>query len=344
MSLNADITLSEQDEQNWNIKTSKAKELSFIPLGEYIMRVTTPPDLLYTVSVPYEAQVAKLNKVSYEKVKKGEVLATLTSSKWIDAQKEAIADHIETMRLENEALRKEKLCKEEIIAQKECIFIESELKRSKIKFFASKALLKAYGADDKSIKTIFKDLRILPNIELLSPIDGTLLTVNVEPGKGIISSAPLFVIRSDGENWLESDLPLESAKKLLLIKEIAANINEKEIALKILNIAPTLNPNNQTRHVRFALPKNTTLLAGLRTKVKLNIKTKAFSIDKKAVVQEGKKSIIFIKKGSSYKALEADVLYENKDRSFIKYDDSLKEPIVVNGTGILQNMMQRDEK
>jgi len=152
--------------------------------------------------------------VNYEKVKKGEQLALLTAPEWIEAQRKAIADTIELMHYENLALRKAKLCKEEIIAQKECVAADAEVKTNKIKLSASKTLLKAYGASDEIIEKLYKDLVILPNMQLLSPVNGTLIQVNIQPGKSISPSSALFVIKIDGDNWLESDLPQNITNKL----------------------------------------------------------------------------------------------------------------------------------
>ncbi|DAB28432.1 MAG: hypothetical protein A2513_03560 [Sulfurimonas sp. RIFOXYD12_FULL_33_39] len=344
ISLLADITLTLEQEKNWQIETALAKEVSYIPLGEYMMSVKTPPNLMHTISLPYEAQVVKLNRVSFERVKKGDVLALLSASEWIEAQKSAIADSITQLQSQNEANRKSKLCKEEIIAQKECIAAESQLKTDTIKLLASKALLRAYGADSKMIETLSKDLSITPNIKLLSPVDGTLLQVNIEPGKSISSSSAIFVIKTDGDNWVESDLSQEAASKLKPMQEVLLNIDNREIKIKVLHVSPILNSQNQTRHVRFSLPKDENLLDGLRTKAKLSIEGKAFIVNKKAVVQDGSKNILFIKEGLTYKEQEVKLLLEDKDICYISHDTALDGQIVINGTSVLQNMLQQAQE
>lgn len=343
VSLLANVVLTPQEEKDWQIKTATAKEVSHVPLGEYMMRVTTPPKLLYTLSVPYEAQTIKLNKVNYEKVKKGESLALLTAPQWIEAQRKAISDTIELMHNESLAQRKAKLCKEEIIAQKECLAADAEVKTNKIKLSASKTLLKAYGANDKIIENLYKDLVILPNMQLLSPVDGTLIQVNIQPGKSVSPSSALFVIKVDGENWLESDLPQNITDKLKPLQTIIISVDEKKIDSKVLEISPVINPRNQTRYVRFSLPQESELLPGLRQKVKFSIKEKAFIINKKAVVQDGSKSIVFIKNNQTYKAQEVDLISEDSDFSYLSYNKALNGLIVVSSTSILRNMLHQEE-
>ena len=343
ISLLADITLTQGQEKDWQIETTEAKEVSYIPLGEYMMSVKTPPNLLHSISLPYEAQVIKLNRVTYERVKKGDLLALLSASEWIEAQKSAIADSIELLQSQNEANRKSKLCKDEIIAAKECIAAESQLKIDMIKLSASKALLRAYGASDKMIKAILRESTIFANIELRSNVDGTLLQVNIQTGKSVSSQSAIFVIKMDGENQIESDLPQEIVNRLKPLQEVVLTIDNRDIKINVLHVAPILNPHNQTRHVRFSLPKDETLLDGLRAKGGLSIKGKAFIVDKKAVVQDGSRDIVFIKDGLKYKAQKVDVISEDKQMCYLSYDEAIKGQIVTKSTSILQNMLQRDE-
>ncbi len=66
-----------------------------LPLGEFIAEAVTPPSLLHTISLPFEANVKKLNVAKYQEVTKGYVLAEVTGTEWIGIQQKAIAEAIE---------------------------------------------------------------------------------------------------------------------------------------------------------------------------------------------------------------------------------------------------------
>lgn len=340
----ADITLTLEQEKNWQIQTALIKEVDYTPLGEYMINIKTPPNLLHTVSLPYEAQVVKLDKVAYERVKKGDVLATLSASEWIEAQKNAIADSIELIHDQNEAKRKSRLCEDDVIAKKECIAADSKVKADMIKLSASKTLLKAYGANDDMLKAILRESAIFANIDLVSNVEGTILDVNIQTGKSISAQSAIFVIKKDGQNWIESDLPQEIAQRLKPAQEVVLNIDAKDIKMQVLHVAPTINNHNQTRTLRFSVSKEDNMPAGLRTEGRLSIKEKAFALDKKALVQEGSTNLIFIKEASTYVAREVDTISEDKHNFYLRYDPKLiNAAIVTKSTGILQNMLQRDE-
>ena len=340
----ADITLTLEQEKNWQIQSALAKEVDYTPLGEYMISVKTPPNLLYTISLPYEAQVVKLNKVTYDRVKEDDVLATLSASEWIEAQKNAIANSIELIHDQNEAKRKSQLCEEDIIAKKECITADSKVKADMIKLSASKTLLRAYGANDDMLEAILKKSDIFANIDLVSNIEGTILEVNIQTGKSISAQSAIFVIKKDGQNWIESDLPQEIAQKLKPAQEVILKVDTKDIKMRVLHVAPVINRHNQTRTLRFAISKEDNMPAGLRTKGRLFIKEKAFAVDKKAIVQEGSTNLIFLKEGLTYKVKEVYTISEDKDKCYLRYDPKLiNAHIVTKSTGILQNMLQKGE-
>jgi hypothetical protein len=341
--LSADVTLTPQEEKSWQVQSVKAKEVTHVPLDVYMMQVTTPPKLLHTTSVPYEAQVVQLHKTEFERVKKGELLATLSSQHWIEAQKEAIDTWIELSYSKNEADRKAQLCKEEIIAQKECLIADENMKRDTIKLQASKALLRSYGATDWMMEKLFHEFVIFPNIELRSPANGVVLQTDIQVGKNISPSSALFVIKRDGENWMEADIPQDVVKTLQPLQEVTLRVAKEEIKSKIELISPTLHPLNQTRYVRFVLPKDANLLAGLRTKVELSVAKRAFMIDKKALIRENEENMVFVKKAQTYSLLKVNVLFENREVCYLEYQEALKEPIAVSATSILQNRLQEDE-
>lgn len=343
LSLMADITFTSQEEKSWQIQSAKAKEVTHVPLDAYMMQVTTPPKLLHTISVPYQAQVLQLHKTEFERVEKGEVLAILSSEQWIEAQKEAINSWVELSYSKNEANRKAQLCKEEIIAQKECFIADEEMQRDTIKLQAAKALLQSYGATQDMMQKLFKELVIFSNIELRSWVKGVVLQTDIQVGKNISPSSALFVIKTDGENWLEADIPQAVAKTLQPLQDVILRVGADEIKSKILLMSPTMHSLNQTRYIRFSLPKEANLVAGLRTKVELSVAKRAFVIDKKALVRQDNESIVFIKKGQTYSALRVDVLAENREVCYLEYKEELKEPIAVTATSILQNRLKEDE-
>ncbi len=339
-----ELTLSQKEINTWGIQQSNAKKASMVPLGSFIVEVTTPPTLIQTISLPFEAQVVSLNAALYQNVKKGDLLAKVTGTEWISAQKAAISDAIELRHHSHTAERKNKLCKEEIIPKKECIAANAELRTDRIKVSASKALLKSFGASDKMIEELFKNLKISPYIPLKSPTNGTIIELNAYPGKSTAPSSALFVIQKKGAFWLESDLPLSKTDMLKESQDVLLKIKDKSYDSKVLQIAPTLNQQNQTRHVRFSLPKESDLLPGLRTNATLILKKEALKVPKKAVIKSEGNHIVFIKNANSFENVSVKILGEDNKNYYIQPSDKLKAPIVTSAVAVLKNMLGNSDE
>ena len=70
-----DLILTPEQKDNWQIKVQAPISSQKLPLGEFIAKVVTPPSLLHSISLPFEANVKKLNVANYQYVKEGQVLA-----------------------------------------------------------------------------------------------------------------------------------------------------------------------------------------------------------------------------------------------------------------------------
>ncbi len=281
MALNAEnIILTPEQEANWQIKVEAPQSSKKLPLGEFITEVVTPPTLLHTISLPFEANIKKLHVANYQEVKQGQILAEVTGTEWIETQQKAISDAIEFKHHEHLAERKNMLCKEEIIPQKECVAANAELEADKIKVAASKALLRSYGASDEMIFNLFKDLELSQTIQLRSSVEGRIVKLHATPGKSTSPEDALFIIQEKGALWIESAI---EAKRTLGLKEgqkVQIVIDDQTFVTTILQLSPVINPENQTRHIRFLVPSNIDIFSGLRSTAKIILLQESLKIKK----------------------------------------------------------------
>ena len=332
------IKLSDKEIATWNIQTQKAVQSDEVPLGNFLIEVTTPPTMVHTVSLPFKAQVVSLDVARYQKVKKGDLLAKVTGTEWIEAQQKAISDAIELTHHTHTYERKKKLCKEQIIPKKECIAALAELKTDRIKVSASKALLRSYGASESIIDDLFKKFKIHRNIPITAPTSGTITVMNASPGESSDPATALFVIQKSGDLWIESDLPNDKTVMLKEGESVELNINDRLYKSQVLQIAPVLNAQNQTRHVRFALKAGSKLLPGMRTNATVILKTKSYKVPKKAVIKIGGKERVFVKNAQGFLPVVVEILGEDRKEYYLKPSSRLDAPVVVTAVAILKNM------
>jgi len=339
-----EITLTKEQFNNWQIKTAKSVDATQLPLGQFVVEVSTPPSLLSTISLPFEANVKKLSVANYQEVKKGQVLAEVTGTQWIETQQKAISDAIELRHHTHLAQRKEMLCKENIIPKKECTAANAELEADKIKIVASKALLQSYGADKETIDALLQKFILSPTIALTSPVDGRIITLNASAGKSTSTTDALFIIQQEGELWLESDIEATRTTNLKERQKVNISLANQNFDTTILQLSPTVNPRNQTRHVRFLVPKGVKLLAGLRSSATITQSIPSLKIAKTSIINHQSDSIVFVKTEKGFNAIKVEILGEESGYYFVSKTPQLDGEIATSSIAILKNLLGEEDE
>ncbi|CAA6803845.1 MAG: Unknown protein [uncultured Sulfurovum sp.] len=338
------ITLTQEQEQDWQIKTKVAKSSNFLPLGEFMAEVVTPPQNLYSVTLAFEAQVKKLHVASYDSIEKGQLLAEVTGQDWIAIQQQFIEESIELNHYQQMLNRKNRLCREEIIPKKECITANADYKARKSKVNASKALLKGYGASNQMIQKLANEFKISQTIPIYAEVSGQLLELNVRLGKSTTASDILFVILKKGELWLETDILAQQSKHLKEGQNVQIQFNGETFESKLLLHAPTINPINQTQKVRFSVPKEARCLSGLRDNAILSMESKTLKVAKESVINHEGHNVVFIKNERGYEALKVKILGEVGNYYYLEDDAKLQMPMATTSLAILKALMEGDDE
>ncbi len=338
------VNITSEQEKNWDIKVEKPQLTFKYPLGDFIAQVVTPPTLLQTISLPFEANVKKLNVAKYQHVKKGDVLAEVTGTKWIEVQQKAIADAIEFRHHKHLTERKNMLCKEDIIPKKECVAARAEFETDKIKVAASKALLRGYGASEEMIDALFNSLKISNTMPIISQVKGDIVALNATPGKSTSPDEALFVIQEEGALWLEANIEAKRTFKLEEGQRVRITMLDHTFETKVLQISPVINPENQTRQVRFYLPEDTRIASGLIGSAKLTIFKDVMRVGKSSVIKRGQTQIVFMKTKNGFVALPVTVLAEDDNFYYLKKFPRLVPDIAVNSVAILKNLLGENDE
>lgn len=334
-----EIELTPQQLSNWQIKTAQPQSVKILPLGEFIVEVTTPPSLLTTISLPFEANVKKLFVASFQEVKKDEILAEVTGTQWIATQQETITNAIALTQQQERYKRKEQLCKEKIIPQKECVAALADLKAQTSKLAASKALLASYGANKADIQTLIRDLKLSSTVALRSPIKGRIISLGATIGKSSNPTDALFVIQQEGFLWLEADIEASRTTHLSEGQNVTIELANQRFDTTILQLSPMINPTNQTRHVRFLVPFNIKLLSGLRSTATISYTKPTLKIAKNSIINHEGNSIVFVKTAKGFNALVVNIVGEEIGYYFVEKSKALEGEIATTSVAILKNML-----
>ena len=336
------IKLTKEQQKDWQIETAHPKLANSLVLGEYMGEVVTPPQLFYSISLPFDAQIKKLYVAQFDRVKKGDLIAEVTGRAWIELQKRFLADAIELKHHGHLAERKNRLCKEGIIAKKQCTAANAELSADRVKASASKALLRSYGASKAMIHNLFEKFKISKSISLHSSMAGTIFKLNIHSGSSTTASDTLVVIQKDGALWLEVAVPIEKAMQLKINQSVRVSFFHETFQSKLLLKSPKIDSKNQTQKLRFSLPKKQKFLTGIRGMVKLSITTSSFKVEKKSIISLGDKEILFVETDKGYEPKEVEILGEDKNFYYINANISSTDKIATTSLAILKGMIEED--
>lgn len=334
------VTLTPEQEKNWQIKTQQATPSPVFPLGEFSAQVITPPALVQTVTLPFEVHTKQFFVSQYDKVKQGQLIAQISAMAWLEAQQTTIDNFLalESTRQKNE--RNKMLCKDGIIPQKNCLESETLFKQLVAKYNASVALLQNYGADDNVVNDLFETLQIAPTLKITAQSDGTVASLNTSSS----SSEALFVLHKNGALWLESAMEASYAKYLKEGQIVHIVFDGNAFDAKVLQRSSIVDVLTQTQTVRFEIPQTLTLSQGLRANAVISLPQPVLKVPKTAVITYENKPIVFIKNDQGYATQEVEILGEDAAFYYLKDETSLHAPLAFTFVAILKNLIGGEDE
>ena len=185
--------------------------------------VATAPQNLATVCMPMGGYVKSTSLIPGQSVKKGQQLAVLESQDFVDLQQNYLEAKNKLDFAEAEYKRHSELYKDDVYSQKNLQQVTTEYKNLKAQVKAYEAKLSLIGIDPSNLH----EDDITSSVNLVSPIEGFVKTVNVNPGKFASPSDVLFEIVNSNILFLELTLFEKDADKVSIGQKIRFFINNE---------------------------------------------------------------------------------------------------------------------
>ena len=151
------------------------------------------------------------------------------------------------------------------------------------------------------------------------------------------------MIQEKGGLWLESEIEVQRTRGLKEGQKVSLSVQNQTFETTILQLAPVVNPQNQTRQVRFEIPWSENIFAGLRDNAEITLLQPSLKIPKKAVIKIGHSQMVFVQNTQGYDALAIEILAEDNEAYFVKALPQLSHKIAISGLAILKNMLGENE-
>ncbi len=269
-------------------------------------RLTWDEDVTVRVFAPFAGQVVEAQASVGQAVHTGEVLATIASPDFGQAQADARRATTDLAQAERTLARLTDLLQHGVVAQKDVEAAQADAARARAEQQRAVARLKFYGIDSAAAMQLFP---------LRSQINGIVVerTLNagqeVRPDQMLANApalfAPLFVVSDPVRLWVQLDLPesdLETMQSGAVMTVRTLAWPDRAFAGRVVLVASSVDSTSHTVKVRGTVANPGRLLrAGMLVTVDVpDVTHHEPTIPSAAVLRVGDKAIVFVEESRGH--------------------------------------------
>lgn len=312
------------------IKTAPVRTATTKSMVSVLGRVTPAPDARIPVSAPFAGTVKRLVRLEGEAVKKGDVLAVVTSTDMHAAlaklrsqeahyrSAKAASDRAKTLVAEGiaPASRAEEANAEAAAAAAELASLRS-------------ATARARGAADGEYR-------------LLAPAEGHVAAIPVSVGDQITAMQPVLSIQSGNDLWVEGALPATMAGRVTAGDGV--RVEGSNVIGEVTAAASSINPTTRSAMVRARLTNPGTLISGQTVRLSIHRKADAgsFAVPRNAVAQIATGTVVFVARQGGFEPVSVRVLARGAEAATVTGSLRAGDRVAVTGVSELKAMGLRE--
>ena len=266
-------------------------------------RIEPDEEALVRIGANVTGRIVEVNSRLGDEVISGGVLAKISSPEFTEAQLAFLRANSETTLAERASERATQLLLADVIGSAELQRRESELQVLRAEQSAAKDQLRLLGIGSESLDTLKKFGRILPSVEISSPIEGTVIERKVSVGQVVEPSDQLYTVADLSSVWVVGDVPEQSARGVKVDQHVEVYIpalGDVRLIGRIVFVAETVDPETRTITVRTLVDNEFRALkpAMLARMYITGVQNKKLVIPEGAVVREDNRDHVFIAQGN----------------------------------------------
>ena len=266
-------------------------------------RIEPDEEALVRIGANVTGRIVEVNSRLGDEVISGGVLAKISSPEFTEAQLAFLRANSETTLAERASERATQLLLADVIGSAELQRRESELQVLRAEQSAAKDQLRLLGIGSESLNTLKRFGRILPSVEISSPIEGTVIERKVSVGQVVEPSDQLYTVADLSSVWVVGDVPEQSARGVKIDQHVEVYIpalGDVRLIGRIVFVAETVDPETRTVMVRTLVDNEFRALkpAMLARMYITGVQNKKLVIPEGAVVREDNRDHVFIAQGN----------------------------------------------
>ena len=332
---NNKIQITKAQFNNQNMQLGQLTEQAFVKVIKVTGMVDVPPENKASVSTFIGGYVNKIPLLIGDKVTKGQLVASITNTKFVDLQQEYIEITAQLTYLKNEFDRQKTLFDEKITSQRNYLKVESSYKSSLAKYQGLQQKLQMLHINPTTVK----QGNIASSINLYAPISGYITKVNVSNGSFISSEAELLEIINTDHIHLELDVfekDILQVKKHQSIQFKVSEASDKNFDAEVHLVGTSINKDRTIKvHAHIKNEENTNFIVGMFVEATIITNTRnAVSIDKSALIKKDDTFFVLVVNQESeleytLQKIKLDIGSENENFVEVVHPELLKDRRII---------------
>jgi membrane fusion protein, heavy metal efflux system len=335
-----EIALTASQQKSMGIAVANVELATSGQAKRFSAEVILPPAQERLISAPQSGLLESMSVAVGDSVKKGQVLARISSPDLALLQRDYLQAKIQQQLADKSASRDAALFKEGIIPERRYIETKSQLESASAQLAQTKQSLRLAGINDAAIASMNHAKGMQTSIALVAPIGGMVLEQMASVGQRIDSAMPVYRLAQLDKLWLELSVPLEDIAQIQLGSAVTAP--SKQVVGKVVAILRSVNKQNQTTKVRVEITQGTSAVSPgelLQAEVLSNAALESgsekslvmFKVPKTALVRNGQQVTVFKQVAKGFAALDVNLISEQGTYALIQGNLTPQDSVAVKG-------------
>lgn len=312
------------------IKTAPAKPAATKSLISVLGRVTPAPDARIPVSAPFAGTVKSLVRLEGEAVKKGDVLAIITSADMHAALGKLRGQEAHYRSAKAAADRAKALVAEGIAPASRAEEANAQAAAAAAELAALRsATARASGAEGGEYR-------------LLAPATGRVAAIAVSTGDQLTAMQPVAAIQTGNDVWVEGALPATMAGRVAAGDGV--QIEGSIVTGQVMAAGSSIDPKTRSAMVRARLANPGNLVSGQTVRLSITRKADAgsFTVPRNAVTQMGTGAAIFVARKGGFELVPVRMLARGADTATIAGSLMPGDAVAVSGVSELKALSSQE--
>jgi RND family efflux transporter MFP subunit len=238
-----EITLAPAQIQSLNITLAKPQKAEAAFGNMLPAKVSVPNEQMFVVSTPQAGLVENLRVAIGDDVKRGQTVATLQSPGLLELQKDLVQTHTQWRLARSNRDRDQALFKEGVIAQRRYQESESAFQGLTAVMAQQERALHLVGMHEKSIAALKEGHLLNSLLEVVSPIDGSVIEQMAVAGQRVDAASPIYRVAGLYPLWLEIHAPIQQAMNLK--RGTRVHVPAYDVSARVVAIGPDVHEADQ---------------------------------------------------------------------------------------------------